>query len=154
VAYHHSVLKRVEFSETDMAGIVHFSNFFRYMECAEHDFFRSLGASIFPEKPDNSLGWPRVSCKCDFKAPLRFEDVARIDLYVYRISNSSITYRFLISTTKSEEKQIAAFGRMTTVCVTRDSTGKMRSTTIPNDLRSRIEECPKALMDTIFSDER
>ena len=36
--------RRVEFAETDMAGQVHFSNFFRYMEAAEHAFFRSLGA--------------------------------------------------------------------------------------------------------------
>ena len=35
--------RRVEFSDTDMAGIVHFANFYRYMEQAEHDFFRSLG---------------------------------------------------------------------------------------------------------------
>ena len=34
------VVRRVEFSETDMAGIVHYSNFFRYMEAAEHGFFR------------------------------------------------------------------------------------------------------------------
>ncbi|MEQ2009187.1 MAG: acyl-CoA thioesterase, partial [Limisphaerales bacterium] len=39
-------LRRVEFSETDMAGIVHYSNFFKYMETAEHAFFRSLGFSI------------------------------------------------------------------------------------------------------------
>ena len=30
--YEFKAVRRVEFSETDMAGIVHFSNFFRYME--------------------------------------------------------------------------------------------------------------------------
>ena len=30
----------VEFGDTDMAGIVHFANFFRYMESAEHAFLR------------------------------------------------------------------------------------------------------------------
>ena len=40
------VVRRVEFSETDMAGIVHYSNFFRYMETAEHGFFRRLGYSV------------------------------------------------------------------------------------------------------------
>ena len=34
------VTRRVEFHETDMAGIVHFSNFFRYMEFAEVEFLR------------------------------------------------------------------------------------------------------------------
>jgi len=30
--------RRVEFAETDMAGIVHFSNFFRMMESTEHAY--------------------------------------------------------------------------------------------------------------------
>jgi YbgC/YbaW family acyl-CoA thioester hydrolase len=40
------MIHRVEFTDTDMAGIVHFSSFFRYMEVTEHAFFRSLGFSI------------------------------------------------------------------------------------------------------------
>ena len=31
---------RVEFFETDLAGIVHFANYYRFMEQAEHAFFR------------------------------------------------------------------------------------------------------------------
>lgn len=51
--------RRVEFSETDMAGIVHFANFYRWMEEAEHDFFRSLGLSIMVRQEDGSyIGWP------------------------------------------------------------------------------------------------
>ena len=34
MAYEFKVQRRVEFSETDMAGIVHYANFFRYMETA------------------------------------------------------------------------------------------------------------------------
>ena len=37
----------VEFSDTDMAGIAHFSSFFRYMESAEHELVRSVGLSVF-----------------------------------------------------------------------------------------------------------
>ena len=40
MACEHRLQRRVEFSETDAAGIVHFSNFFRYMEGAEHAFLR------------------------------------------------------------------------------------------------------------------
>ena len=38
--------RRVEFCDTDMAGIVHFANFFRWMESAEVEFLRSLGLSV------------------------------------------------------------------------------------------------------------
>ena len=35
--------RRVELADTDMAGIVHFANFFRFMESAEVDFLRASG---------------------------------------------------------------------------------------------------------------
>ena len=35
-------LRMVEFADTDMAGIVHFSRYFRYVEEAEHAFLRSV----------------------------------------------------------------------------------------------------------------
>lgn len=47
--------RRVEFSETDMAGIAHFSSFIIYMEQAEHALLRSLGTSVFraSERPSS-----------------------------------------------------------------------------------------------------
>ena len=48
--YEFKTIRRVEFSETDMAGIMHYSNYFRFMETAEHAFFRSLGLSIFTRR--------------------------------------------------------------------------------------------------------
>ena len=44
--YEFQLSRRVEFSDTDMAGIMHFSNFFRFMEAAETAFLRSLGLSV------------------------------------------------------------------------------------------------------------
>ena len=57
-----------------MAGIVHFSNFFRYMESAEHAFFRSFGHSVTLNEMDEMMGLPRVQASCDYRHPLRFED--------------------------------------------------------------------------------
>ena len=66
--------RQVEYAETDMSGIVHFSEFFRYMEYAEHAFLRSLGLSVSMHVVDRSISWPRVSCTFDFRKPLCFED--------------------------------------------------------------------------------
>ncbi len=52
----------VEFVDTDMAGIVHFSAFFRYMEAAEHELLRSLGLSVHTKLADDLvISFPRVS---------------------------------------------------------------------------------------------
>src|SRR5215467_5695807 len=88
------VVRRVEFSETDMAGIVHYSNFFRYMEVAEHEFFRSLGFSVVTRQVEPPMGWPRVHAECDYKQPLHFEDEVEIRLLVREKRSKSFTYEF------------------------------------------------------------
>jgi acyl-CoA thioester hydrolase len=89
-----TAVRRVEFSDTDMAGIVHFSNFFRYMETAEHAFFRSLGRSVVMPEFDPPLGLPRVHAECDYLHPLRFEDEVEIRLLVADKTARSLTYLF------------------------------------------------------------
>lgn len=107
----------VEFCDTDMAGIMHFAAFFRYMESAEHALIRSVGMSVFgmeepDEEPGVTISFPRVGAKCDFRRPARCEDELDIEVRINRIGNSSVTYafRFLL-----EEEEIAA-GEMTSVC--------------------------------------
>ena len=65
--------RRVEFAETDMAGILHFSNYLRYMEEVEHAFFRSLGLSVQPCAKSGILGWARGKVSCTYRKPLHFE---------------------------------------------------------------------------------
>ena len=83
--------RMVEFSDTDMAGIMHFASFFHYMGSVEHEFFRSLGLSIYTQVEGHSISFPRVSAKCDFKAPAMCEDVMDATLTILRLGTKSIT---------------------------------------------------------------
>ena len=65
--------RRVEFSDTDAAGIMHFAAFFRLMEQAEHELLRSVGLSVHDVA--SQISWPRVSAKCDYQSAARFEDL-------------------------------------------------------------------------------
>ena len=67
--------RRVEFAETDLAGIVHFSSFFRYMEETEHAFLRSLGLSVRLFVPEGEIGFPRLGSTCEFRRAMKFEEV-------------------------------------------------------------------------------
>ena len=84
VPYQFRSRQRVEFADTDLAGIAHFSNFFRYMERAEHEFLRSLGLSVHTVDGDDVVSWPRVHADCKYYAPLKFEDELDVDLLVRR----------------------------------------------------------------------
>ncbi len=147
MAYEFKVTRRVEFSETDMAGIVHYSNFFRYMETAEHAFFRSLGHSIVDNSLEPPVGWPRVHAQCDFKSPLKFEDEIEIHMLVAEKKSKALSYVFCIRKLNASPPIEIARGKLTVVCVSRDARGKMSAQTIPKALADQIEVAPAEMLD-------
>ncbi|HKA06789.1 MAG TPA: thioesterase family protein [Gemmataceae bacterium] len=126
--------RRVEFGDTDMAGIAHFANFFRYMEAAETEFLRSLGLSVSWQEGSQRLGFPRVSAACDFKRPVRFEDVLDIAVTVEEVGQKSVRYRFDFSHGGRE----VAVGRITTVFCRATPNHGLESTEIPAGLRAKL----------------
>jgi len=134
-----TVRRRVEFSETDMAGIVHYSNFFRYMETAEHAFYRSLGFSVVHDRHDPPVGFPRVHASCDYWKPLRFEDEVEIHLRVIEKKEKALTHQILFRKVGRDRVQEVARGKLVVVCVTRTADGTMAAVPIPRDIADRIE---------------
>jgi acyl-CoA thioester hydrolase len=146
MAHQFEITERVQFSETDMAGIVHFSNFFRFMERVEHAFFRSLGLSIVDPAShgDERIGWPRVHASCDFMAPLKFEEEFRIELLVEEVRGKVIRYLIRLWHLNGT---LAGEGRLTVACVRKDpESGKMKAVSIPDRIRSKIEAAPAELL--------
>ena len=146
MAYEFKITRRVEFSETDMAGIVHYANFFRYMEIAEHSFFRSLGFSVITRHVDPPVGWPRVHASCDFKQPLHFEDEVEVHMVVTEKKAKSLSYEFRFRKLNAHPPVEVARGKLTVVCVTRDAHGKMGAVPIPKEIADKIEVAPKELL--------
>jgi len=127
--------RRVEFSDTDMAGIVHFASFFRFMEGAEHEFLRSLGLSVVLNWEGMSLGFPRVSASCDFIKPIRFEDVVDIEVRLERVGTKSLTYGF---TFRLSDVDVAR-GQISCVCCRLDpGEHRIESVEIPAGIRARL----------------
>ena len=131
-----SIRRRVQFAETDLAGIAHFSNYFRWMEEVEHAFFRSLGMSIVMHHGDVEITWPRVSVACEYNGPVRFEDELELRLRVARVGTKSVAYEVDFMSGGGER---VALGRMTSVCCTIGPDGTMRSVEIPADIRAKLE---------------
>jgi YbgC/YbaW family acyl-CoA thioester hydrolase len=147
MAYEYKLTRQVEFSETDMAGIVHFSNFYKYMEAAEHAFFRSLGLSIHTTGFPLPVGWPRVHASCDFRHPLRFEDTFEIHLLVRERKERTISYTIIFSKLDGDKSREVARGALTVACVTRDKPGgPMRSIPIPGEIAAKIDNAPGELL--------
>ena len=127
--------RRVEFSDTDAAGIMHFAAFFRMMEQAEHDLLRSVGLSVVMHDSAGTISWPRVSAKCDFSAAARFEDVMEIEVRITRLGKRSVTYahRFLL-----DGKELAT-GEVTAVCCRIKNGKPPRSIDIPAVMAKKLK---------------
>jgi YbgC/YbaW family acyl-CoA thioester hydrolase len=144
--YEFKLQRQVEFNETDMAGLVHFANFFRYMESAEHAFFRSLGFSIAMPGTHPPLGWPRVNARCDYLKPLFFEDQFEIHLLVADKRSRSLTYQFRFYKLSQAAPVEVARGGITAVCVAHQAGGGLKAAPIPADIARQIEVAPLALL--------
>src|SRR5262245_65558124 len=104
--------RRIEFCDTDMAGIVHFANFFRFMESAEVEFLRARGLSVKLDWEGQTIGFPRVSARCDYLKPARFEDVLDVLVTIDNIGRKSVTYAFEFQL----RGEVIARGQVTSVC--------------------------------------
>jgi len=133
--------RRVEFVETDMAGIVHFSRFYIWMEQIEHDFFRSIGLSIMQKLDDGTvIGWPRVSAQCRFESPARYDELVTACLTVQRIGVKSLTFDVVFR----RGEKVLARGSMKKVCCRLRPGHELESLEIPDLYLSRIEEHSEA----------
>lgn len=136
--------RRVEFCETDAAGIVHFASYLCYMEQAEHALLRSVGLSVCEPQEDGwTLSWPRVHVECDFHGSAKFEDVLEISVCIGRIGKKSVTYEFEFS----RGGAAIATGRVIAVCCAVKHGLPLKSIPIPqkySELLNKFYDAPIA----------
>ena len=128
--------RRIEISDTDMAGIVHFSRFFVFMEVAEHEFLRSLGLSCAMDYEGEILGWPKKAASCEYNNPAHFENTLDIYITIIKMGSKSLTYDFVFENGNVE----IARGKLTTVCCIWNPGGKLKAIPIPESISGKIEE--------------
>lgn len=125
--------RRMQFAETDMAGVLHFSNYYRLMEEVEHEFWRSLETSVLAKLGNLEVSWPRVASSCEYFSPARFEDEITLSLKVAHVGDRSTTFE--VEFFRDDVR--LAMGKVTAVCCTMGE-GKFQPITIPDPLREKL----------------
>ena len=124
------LVRRIEWRDTDAAGVYHWSTAFRLVEAAEAVLHDRLGIR------DHTFGrTPRVHVSCDFHRELRFFDAVRTELSVARVGRTSAQYDFTLAPAGEDEP--AAHGEMVVVHVTGSPGGT--SAPWPPEIRERLE---------------
>jgi YbgC/YbaW family acyl-CoA thioester hydrolase len=127
----HRYTRRVQFAETDLAGMVHFSWYLRYVEEAEHALWRAAGLSI--HDPAAGVGFPRVAFSIEYHAPLHFEDEFEVDIRIEAMSRRTIRYRSVVRRGDTD----VATSTHTAVCVRRGADA-MEAADLPAAVLGRL----------------
>lgn len=126
--------RRIEFADVDLAGFVHFSRFFVFMESAEHEFLRTLGSSVHTRIDGMEIGWPRLSVSCQYLKPARFEDELEIHLTVLRKGRKSMTYRIEFH----RGTDLIARAEVKTACCIVEPGKSLRAIEIPQSIQQAL----------------
>ena len=125
---------RVRWVDTDTAGVMHFSNFLRYFEACEQEFYRSLGMTWNSIREKYGIMLPRVEVRCNFKAPCRFDDLIEVRLKVLEVIGKTIAYDFLVF--RKDDNELAAEGYMKCIAVNSD----WKAATLPAELGRAVRK--------------
>jgi YbgC/YbaW family acyl-CoA thioester hydrolase len=125
---------RVSWADTDAAQVVHFSNFFRFFEKTEEEFYRSLGFNFDQIVSKYNIWLPRVEAYCQFKKPAKFDNLLEIELTVGEIREKAVKYLFKVRNKGTAET--IAEGYLTVVSASKQ-TGK--AIEIPEELKKQLK---------------
>lgn len=107
-----SIQRRVQWMDTDAAGIWHHSVVIRWTEEAEAELHRELGII------DQTFGaTPRVRTEFEFHDVLHFDDVVDISLSVAGVGTTSVTYEVEVT----RGSNVMARGELVAVLIDRAS---------------------------------
>jgi acyl-CoA thioester hydrolase len=87
---------RVNWGDTDKAGIVYYPNYFKWFDIAGHQFFRSIGLSPSELEEREQIILPLLDARCTFEKPLYYDDIATIITTVAEINRKTIRLNHVI----------------------------------------------------------
>ncbi|WP_458413138.1 acyl-CoA thioesterase [Schinkia sp. CFF1] len=131
----HTYQFRVEWGDTDAAGIVFSPNFYKWMDQAVHYYFESIGFPIVKLVCDEKIGIPVIESKCNFQKPLYYADNVAIYTTILELRDKVITFghEFFVDSNKiAEGYQIRALANI--------SGGKAKAISIPKSINKAIVE--------------
>ena len=127
---------RAHFSDTDAAGIVHFSTIFFWVEATEEALFRHLKLPFLRTEGAKLTGFPRVRVECDFLSPIYREDVVTVALTPIEIGDKKLVWGF----TAAVGERAVAKGVLTTVYAWREAQGPMSAALVPLDIKTALQK--------------
>jgi acyl-CoA thioester hydrolase len=125
---------RVHWVDTDVAGIMHFTNYLRYFEACEEEFYGAISLPFNDVRVKYGVIFPRVEVHCQYKAPCRFDDFFDVIMRVREVAEKTITYDF--QAIRQHDGKLAAEGYIKCIAVN----SEWKAVALPTELARAVHE--------------
>lgn len=99
--------RKINYYETDRMGVVHHSNYIRYLEEARCSWLNSIGMP-FSLLEENGVTIPVLSVKCSYKYHVTFEDIISITVFIKEYNGVRMTVGYDVIDKKTGKTVILA----------------------------------------------
>lgn len=125
---------RVHWVDTDTAGVMHYTNYLRYFEACEEEFYRSISLPFNEVRAKYGITFPRVEVHCEYKAACRFDDVFDVVMRVRDVAEKTITYDF--QAIRQQDGKVAAEGYIKCIAVN----SEWKAVELPAEIAKAVRE--------------
>ncbi len=122
---------RIYYEDTDLAGIVYYANYLKFIERARTEWVRSLGVDQGRLRAEAGLVFAVRRVEADYLRPAKFDDELRVETGVIAVTGARIVLEQEIF--RGAEKLFAA--QVILVCLTEAG----HPARLPADVRLRLE---------------
>ncbi|HNX91259.1 MAG TPA: thioesterase family protein [Candidatus Omnitrophota bacterium] len=123
---------RVRYADTDQMGVVYYSNYLVWFEVARTELLRAYGADYKSIENERKIYLPVVETYCRYKAPLSYDDLVHVDVWVSDMGRTRITFEYELR----KGDLLTTFGNTKHVFID----GNRKPVSIPEDLKKALED--------------
>ena len=99
--------RKAFYHETDQMGVIHHSNYLRWLEEARIFFLDNLGLS-YKKMEETGIISPVVSIKLDYVKPVHFDDYVLIDMKVIKYTGVKMIFEYVIRDKNTNDVMVRA----------------------------------------------
>ncbi|QIE55307.1 tol-pal system-associated acyl-CoA thioesterase [Pikeienuella piscinae] len=88
----HEAEFRIHYEDTDMAGVVYYANYLKFIERARSDALREAGVDQRAMR-ESGLVFVVTRVEADYLSPARYDDVIRVETTLKELRGASATLR-------------------------------------------------------------
>lgn len=126
----------VQWADIDIAGIMYFAAYWRFVEKAEIDMFAALGFPYSTVFDEYGIWMPRVRAEAEYHAPALMDDMLLLRTHIEKVGASSLRWKTVVFNERTGAA--GAEFTLTIACMDRQS---RKSTPLPFTIRKAFSGC-------------